>query len=192
MCKNIKINNAADFPILLGQGRADFIWGGIKLYLHCLYIFSHSSNWEDTGIQQRGKHGSVYPTWSILCLLMAWRHKGPGYQQPWCWLHVPTFGQEGLNADYINKHLRLVKIFYHSNLSYTNSCYFLTKRALVSQPSTVACAKDILHYLNLSIYLPNPCHYTIHTQHDFPSQMNPNLMIGVNKLVRYRSLICCC
>ena len=35
-------------------------------------------------------------------------------------------------------------------------CSFLTKRALVSQPSTNVVAKDpnISHYLNLLIYLP--------------------------------------
>ena len=39
---------------------------------------------------------------------------------------------------------------------YIEPCNFLTKRALVSQQSTIVVAKDpdISHYLNLSIYLP--------------------------------------
>ena len=39
-------------------------------------------------------------------------------------------------------------------MSYTNPSNFLTKHALVSQPSKVAVAKDsnILNYLNLSIH----------------------------------------
>ena len=44
----------------------------------------------------------------------------------------------------------------HLKLRYTEPCNFLTKRALVNQPSTLVVAKDssILHYLNLSMYLP--------------------------------------
>ena len=46
--------------------------------------------------------------------------------------------------------------FNHVKLRYIEPCNFLTKRALVSQQSTLAVAKDpnIAHYLNLSIYLP--------------------------------------
>ena len=76
-------------------------------------------------------------------------------------------------------------------------CNFLTKRALVSQPSTIVVAKDpnISHYLNLSIYLPTSILAIIgmmHTQRDCPSQMNENLLISVTKLTRYRWLICFC
>ena len=46
--------------------------------------------------------------------------------------------------------------FNHVKLRYIEPCNFLTKRALMSQPSTLMVAKDpdISHYLNLSIYLP--------------------------------------
>ena len=60
------------------------------------------------------------------------------------------------NVNNINRHLYLEKNFIHLKLRYTNPCNFLTKRALVSQPSTLMVAKDskISHYLNLSIHLP--------------------------------------
>ena len=42
-----------------------------------------------------------------------------------------------------------------SPVRYNEPCNFLTKRALVSQQSTLVVAKDpnISHYLNLSVYL---------------------------------------
>ena len=46
--------------------------------------------------------------------------------------------------------------FIHVKLRYIGPRNFLTKRALVSQQSTLVVAKDpnASHYLNLSIYLP--------------------------------------
>ena len=35
------------------------------------------------------RQGHVYPAYSIPWLLMAWRHKEPGHQQPWYWLSYP-------------------------------------------------------------------------------------------------------
>ena len=57
---------------------------------------------------------------------------------------------------YVNNHLYSVINFNHVKVRYIEPYNFLTKRALVSQPSTLAVAKDpnISHYLNLSIYLP--------------------------------------
>ena len=57
---------------------------------------------------------------------------------------------------YINNHLYSVINFNHVILKYIEPCNFLTKFALVSQPSMLMIAKDlnILHYLNSSIYLP--------------------------------------
>ena len=56
---------------------------------------------------------------------------------------------------YANNYLYLVISFKHVKLRYIEPCNFLTKRALVSQTSTLVVAKDptIAHYLNLSIYL---------------------------------------
>ena len=46
--------------------------------------------------------------------------------------------------------------FDHVKLRYIEPCNFLTKRAFVRQQSTLVVAKDpnILHFLNLLIYLP--------------------------------------
>ena len=56
----------------------------------------------------------------------------------------------------INKQLYLEKISNHLKLKYTEPCNFLTKRALVGQPSALVDAKDsnISHYLNLLINSP--------------------------------------
>ena len=58
--------------------------------------------------------------------------------------------------NYINKHMYLEKNFNHFELKYTNTCNFVTKRALVRQPSTIVVAKDscILHYMNLWFHSP--------------------------------------
>ena len=57
---------------------------------------------------------------------------------------------------YVNNHLYPVIDFNHVKLRCMEPCNFRTKRALVSQPSSLVVAKDpnLLHYLNLSIYLP--------------------------------------
>ena len=57
---------------------------------------------------------------------------------------------------YANNHLYLVINFNHVKLRYIEPCNFLTKRALMSQQSTLAVAKDpkISYYLNLLKYLP--------------------------------------
>ena len=46
--------------------------------------------------------------------------------------------------------------FNHVKLRYIEPCNFLTKRTLVSQPSTLVVARDpiVSYYLNLSIYFP--------------------------------------
>ena len=38
-------------------------------------------------ILPRGRHVPIYLVWSIPWLLMPWRHKEPGHQQPWYWPH---------------------------------------------------------------------------------------------------------
>ena len=57
---------------------------------------------------------------------------------------------------YVNNYLYSVIDFNHVKLRYMELCNFLTRRALVSQPSTIVVAKypNISHYMNLSIYLP--------------------------------------
>ena len=80
-------------------------------------------------------NGSILSLWSLL------NHEK---QLFWC------------KFSYVNNHLYLVINFNHIKLRYIEPCNFLTKRALVSQQSTLVVAKDpnISHYLNLPIYLP--------------------------------------
>ena len=49
-----------------------------------------------------------------------------------------------------------MQTFNHLKLRYTHPRNFLAGHALLSQPSTLVVAKDsnILHYLNLSMFLP--------------------------------------
>ena len=53
--------------------------------------------------------------------------------------------------NYINKRLYLEKNFNLLKMTCTDPCNFLTKRALVNQPSTLVVAKDssILHFANM-------------------------------------------
>ena len=55
-----------------------------------------------------------------------------------------------------NDQFYLVKHFNQLKLRYVDPCYFLTKGALVSQPTTLVVAKDsnISHNLNLTMFLP--------------------------------------
>ena len=57
--------------------------------------------------------------------------------------------------NYIDKHLHLGKNFIHLKLWYTDS-NFLTKRALVSRPSTLVVTKDsnVSHFFYLSTNSP--------------------------------------
>ena len=61
-----------------------------------------------------------------------------------------------VEIQYVNNHLYSVINFNHVKLGYNEPCNFLTKRALLSQQSTLVVAKDpnISLYLNLSVYLP--------------------------------------
>ena len=82
-------------------------------------------------------------------------HRNRNILKLWEWLnddkHFFLF-----KFNYINKHLQLKNNFYHLKLRYTDPGNLFTKRALVSQPSTLMVGKDsnILHYLNLSINSP--------------------------------------
>ena len=85
-----------------------------------------------------------------------------------------------------NKHLHSEKNFSHLKPRYTDPCNFLTKLALVSQPSMPMVAKEsnISHYLNSPIHFANDysSHYIIHTLHHWPSEINSNLIISITKL----------
>ena len=82
-------------------------------------------------------------------------HRNSDILKLWEWLN----GEKQLfffEFNYINKHLHLEKSFNDLKLRFIDPCNFLTKRALVRQPSKLLVDKDsnISHYLNLSINKP--------------------------------------
>ena len=104
----------------------------------------------------------------------------------------------------VNNHLYSVINFNHVKLRYIEPCNFLTKRAMVSQPSTLVAARDpnISYYLNLSIYFPTSIlvimYYTpsmtarhkwtrfFYYRHQINSLLLVNLLLLINKF----SFIC--
>ena len=121
----------------------------------------------------------IHYRWQTFAKKM-FRH--PGYTDPWNFLtkralvsqlstivvHYKMAGRAFLVAKEVFHHrngniLKLwewlndeKQFFYHSKLRYTEPWNFLTKRALVSQQSTIVVAKDsnISHYLNLLVNSP--------------------------------------
>ena len=98
----------------------------------------------------------LYNGWSCICGCQgSFYHRNGSILTLWEWLNdEKQFFR--WKFSYVNNHLFSVINFNHVKLRYMEPCNFLTKRALVSQPSTIVVAKDpnISHYLNLSIYLP--------------------------------------
>ena len=70
-----------------------------------------------------------------------------------------------VNAINVKNHLYSAINLNHVKLRYIEPCNFLTKRALVSQQSTLAVAKDpnILHYFNQSCWVRLTIYDTTHT-----------------------------
>ena len=85
-------------------------------------------------------------------------HRNGNISTLWEWLH------DEKQFLLFNEHLYLERNFNHLRLRYSDPCNFLTKRALVSQPSTALF--EFIH--SFAKY------YIIHTQHDCRSQMNSN------------------
>ena len=98
----------------------------------------------------------LYNGWPCICCCQGSFYHGNGsILTLWSWLN----DEKQLiwcKFSYVNNHLYSVINFNHVKLRYIEPCNFLTKRAFVRQQSTLAVAKDpnILHYLNLLIYLP--------------------------------------
>ena len=106
-------------------------------------------------------------------------HKNGNILKPWEWSNDEKhFFLAKFN--YINKHLYVEK---NLNWDILTSAIFSPNVHCVSQPNTLVVADDsnISHYLNLSINSPSIIlsHCIIHTQHDFPSQMNSNLILAL-------------
>ena len=64
--------------------RAKFFRGNINLYLHFM-SFLHTNKTQVVEIPPQVRQGPSYSTQSISWLLMSWRRKEPGHQQPWYW-----------------------------------------------------------------------------------------------------------
>ena len=71
-------------PICLNPLRAKFLRENINIYLHFM-SFLHTNKTQVAEIPPRVRQGPAYSTWSISWLLMSWRGKEPGHQQPWYW-----------------------------------------------------------------------------------------------------------
>ena len=67
------------------------------------------------GFLSCGRQGPVYPTQSILWLLMAWRRKEPGHQQPWCWASFPVSAPEGLK--FLNENVQIFHFTFYRKYS---------------------------------------------------------------------------
>ena len=62
----------------------NFFGENINIYLHIM-SFLHINKTQVVEIPPRVKQGPAYWTQSISWLLMSWRRKEPGHQQPWYW-----------------------------------------------------------------------------------------------------------
>ena len=69
---------------LLNPLSAKFFRGNINRYLHFM-SYLHANTTQVVEISPRARQGPAYSTKSISWLLMSWRRKEPGHQQPWCW-----------------------------------------------------------------------------------------------------------
>ena len=63
---------------------AIFFRENINIYLHFM-SFLHTDYTQVVEIPPRVRQGPAYSTYSISWLLMSWRRKEPGHQQPWYW-----------------------------------------------------------------------------------------------------------
>ena len=64
--------------------RAKFFRVNINMYLHFM-TFLRTYKTQVVEIPARVRQGPAYTTKSISWLLMSWRRKEPGHQQPWYW-----------------------------------------------------------------------------------------------------------
>ena len=62
----------------------NFFRGNINIYLHSM-SFLHIDMTQVVEILPQIRQGPTYSTQSISWLLMSWRRKEPGHQQPWYW-----------------------------------------------------------------------------------------------------------
>ena len=77
------VGNVYDFMPSINPLRAEFFRVNINIYLHFM-SFLHTNKTQVVEIPPRVRQGPAYST-SISWLLMSWRLKEPGHQQPWYW-----------------------------------------------------------------------------------------------------------
>ena len=82
LCHSHENNFAARAKV--NPSRAKFFRGNINIYLHFV-SFLHIDRTQVVEILPQIRPRPTYSTWSISWLLMSWRHKEPGHQQPWYW-----------------------------------------------------------------------------------------------------------
>ena len=68
----------------------NFFWENFKMYLRFL-SFPNTDMTQTGEMFPLGRQRPGCPTESIPWLLMSWRRKEPGHQQPWYWLNSPGF-----------------------------------------------------------------------------------------------------
>ena len=72
------------WPQWVNPLRAKFFRGNINIYLH-FASFLHINMAQVVEILPQIRQEPTYSTWSVSWLLMSWRRKEPGHQQPWYW-----------------------------------------------------------------------------------------------------------
>ena len=84
----------------------DFILGNTKRYLHFTSLLKNEMM-QIVEILPHGRQGLVYLTRSIPWMLITWRGKEPGHQQPWYWPSFSGFNNYICVADQYEIHLDL-------------------------------------------------------------------------------------
>ena len=64
--------------------RVKLFRGNMNIYLHFV-LFLHIDTTQVVEILPQIRQEPTYSTWSVSWLLMSWRCKEPGHQQPWYW-----------------------------------------------------------------------------------------------------------
>ena len=72
---------SCDIFIIVNPLSAKFFRGHINIYLHFM-SYLHANTTQVVEISPRARQGPAYSTKSISWLLMSWRRKEPGHQQP--------------------------------------------------------------------------------------------------------------
>ena len=78
------VSTALKLSLNLNPLHAKFFRGNINIYLHFM-AYLHIDMTQVLKILPQVRPGLTYSAWSTSWLLMSWRRKEPGHQQPWYW-----------------------------------------------------------------------------------------------------------